>query len=206
MKHNKDGNMEQLILEAAENLFLEKGFAMTSTTEIAKVAGCNQALVHYYFRTKDQLFDAIFEQKVYLFMSTFLEIDSKELSFEERLKRKIEAHFDLLTANPKLPFLFVNELNTNPKRIDTVKEKLKNTTQAFFLRFQSELQEEVQKGIFRPTNAIDVLLTIISLNAVLFVVSPIIKIITPISDEEINQLMAQRKQQNVTIILNSLKP
>jgi len=55
--------MEQTILEVAERLFLEKGFALTSTTEIAKEAGCNQALVHYYFRTKDNLFNTIFEQK-----------------------------------------------------------------------------------------------------------------------------------------------
>ena len=52
------------ISKAAEKLFLEKGFASTSTTEIAKEAGCNQALVHYYYRKKDLLFTAIFEKKM----------------------------------------------------------------------------------------------------------------------------------------------
>ena len=72
----KDISTEQLILEAAEKLFLEKGFAMTSTTEIARVAGCNQALVHYYFRTKENLFQSIFENKFRMLIST-LPIDSQ---------------------------------------------------------------------------------------------------------------------------------
>ncbi len=206
MKRNKDGNTEQQILEAAETLFLEKGFALTSTTEIAKVVGCNQALVHYYFRTKDQLFDSIFERKVYLFMSAFLEIDSEKLSFEERLKRKVEAHYDILSANPKLPFLFVNELTTNPERIKTVREKIGNTSQSVFFRLKAELEEEIQKGNIRPMNPIDLLLTIIALNATLFIVSPMIKVIVNISDEDLQQVIAHRKQENVKIILNSLKP
>jgi AcrR family transcriptional regulator len=63
MDINSESSMEQSILDAAEKLFLEKGFAATSTTQIAKEVGCNQALVHYYFRTKDNLFNRIFEKK-----------------------------------------------------------------------------------------------------------------------------------------------
>ena len=63
MEFKNNQSMESIILETAERLFLEKGFAMTSTTEIAKEVGCNQALVHYYYRTKENLFNVIFEQK-----------------------------------------------------------------------------------------------------------------------------------------------
>ena len=56
-------NLEQDILDAASELFLSRGFDNTSTTDIAKKAGCNQALVHYYFRTKENLFQRIFLQK-----------------------------------------------------------------------------------------------------------------------------------------------
>lgn len=207
MEHKtEDHDTERNILEAAERLFLEKGFAMTSTTQIAEEAGCNQALVHYYYRTKERLFEAIFEQKIDLFMTTFLEIDSTNDSFEEKLKKKIEAHFDMLRANPKLPFLFVNELTTNPERIMLVKEKLGYTTQAFYRRFQQELQAEIEKGNIRPMDPIDLLLTIISLNAVLFVVSPVVKIISNISNERMEAIINQRKEENVKIILKSLKP
>ena len=56
--------MEQSILKVAEQLFLDKGFNRTSTTEIARVVGCNQTLIHYYFRTKENLFNRIFEKKL----------------------------------------------------------------------------------------------------------------------------------------------
>ena len=59
MEVKNNPTMEIVILETAERLFLEKGFGMTSTTEIAKEIGCNQALIHYYFRTKENLFNII---------------------------------------------------------------------------------------------------------------------------------------------------
>ena len=129
MKHNKDNTTEQAILETAENLFLEKGFAMTSTTEIARIVGCNQALVHYYFRTKDRLFDTVFEKNANMFISAFLQKMDENISFEEKVRKKIEAHYDMLKANPKLPFLFFNELNTNPKRLNLLKEKTRGFAQ-----------------------------------------------------------------------------
>ena len=60
MEVKENPTMEIQILETAEKLFLEKGFASTSTTEIAREVGCNQALVHYYFRTKENLFNTIY--------------------------------------------------------------------------------------------------------------------------------------------------
>ena len=72
---NETEPMEQAILRAAERLFLDKGFALTSTTEIAREAGCNQALVHYYFRTKENLFEKIFEQKIRMLISNIFSID-----------------------------------------------------------------------------------------------------------------------------------
>ena len=92
--------MEEAILEAAERLFLEKGFTSTSTTEIAKAAGCNQALVHYYFRKKDLLFTAIFEKKMRGFVSELLQISEEEIPFEEmsreELLKKIDEFYDLI--------------------------------------------------------------------------------------------------------------
>ena len=114
---NETEPMEQAILRAAERLFLDKGFALTSTTEIAREAGCNQALVHYYFRTKENLFEKIFEQKIRMLISNIFSIDREGGTFEEKLRRKIEAHFEILKKNPKIPFLVINEITTNPERI-----------------------------------------------------------------------------------------
>jgi TetR/AcrR family transcriptional regulator len=206
MSRTKDVTLEQAILEAAESLFLEKGFSAASTTEIAAMAGCNQALVHYYFRTKGNLFAAIFERKLKLFASTFMPIGNEKIPFEEKLKRLVEAHFDMLKTNPKLPFLLFNEFTTNPKRLISMKEKLGDVPKAVFHQLESELKMEIKKGTIRPMLAIDLLLSIVSLNVILFIAHPIIKALTNVSDKEFEKMVERRKRENVSVILHSLRP
>jgi len=206
MKTGKDSNTEQMILETAERLFLRKGYAMTSTTEIAREVGCNQALVHYYFRTKDRLFEAIFEKKVRLFVSTLLQVTNEEVSFEEKLKKRIEAHFDIIRANPRIPFLFFNELTTNPERLKAFIGKIQEIPKSVINKIDSELQSEIQKGNIRPMKTFDLIVTIVALNVALFISSPVIRAATGVSDEEFNEMIERRKKENVLIILRSLKP
>jgi len=201
-----DSNTEQSILEAAEKLFFEKGFALTSTTEIARVAGCNQALVHYYFRTKEKLFDAVFEKKARMFVSGLYQEHPANATFEEKLKQKIEAHFDMIRANPKLPFLFFNEMITNQMRLEKFRNSMIDLPLTIILPLKAELEEEIAKGNIRQMSIYDLLITLISLNVMMFLASPVLKILANFSEEEFNQLVEHRKQENVTIILRSLRP
>jgi len=206
MDINKEQNMEQAILEAAENLFLEKGFAMTTTTEIAHVAGCNQALVHYYFRTKEKLFNSIFQNKAKLFLSQFLKSGDDNISFEDKIKLLIEAHFNILKENPKLPFLMFNEFTTNPQRFNSVKAEIGHIAIPFISKMQTELQREIDKGNIRPITIVDLIITVISLNVFLFIAKPIFDTVLNLSPEQNNIFYEQRKQENTIIILKSLKP
>lgn len=203
---NPDSNTEQAILEAAEKLFLEKGFALTSTTEIARVAGCNQALVHYYFRTKDNLFNSVFEKKVRLFATGLLQVHQPGISFEQKLKQMIEAHFDMLRANPGLPFLVFNELLTNPERLKKLKGNMLDLPKLVFFPLKAELETEIAKGNIRQMTIYDLIISVVSLNVMLFIASPILKILAELSDGEILKLVENRKQENVIIILKSIKP
>ncbi|MEG3047163.1 MAG: TetR family transcriptional regulator [Mucinivorans sp.] len=90
---------EQAILEAAEKLFLERGFALTSTADIASLAGCNTALIHYYYRTKSKLFETVFRAKIRLFIDGFLNIELSNLDFEQKIRAIVEGHFDFISAN-----------------------------------------------------------------------------------------------------------
>jgi AcrR family transcriptional regulator len=206
MQHKNDKNTELVILEAAEKLFLEKGYALTSTTEIAQVAGCNQALVHYYFRTKDNLFEKVYENKMRLFASTLLQIGGQDLSFEEKLKRKIEAHFDIVKANPRLPFLIINELTTNPKRLAALKERIGELPKSVYKQFEDELKAEIKKGNIRKITTIDLMISLIALNASLFLAKPILMIIDGMNEEEFQKMTEHRKKENVQLILKSLRP
>jgi TetR/AcrR family transcriptional regulator len=201
-----DINMEQAILQAAERLFLEKGFAMTSTTEIAKAVGCNQALIHYYYRTKEKLFVAVFEKKAAVFFSGFATIDEGALSFEESLRLKIEAHFDMIRANPQLPFLIINELTTNPSRIESIKEGIGKIAAGVFFPLEARLKEEIAAGRIRPISAYDLVIDMLSMNVMFFVASPIVRAALALSDEEFERTVEARRRESVEVILRSLRP
>lgn len=202
----KDITTEQKILEIAEKLFKEKGFAMTSTVEIARMAGCNQSLVHYYYRSKEKLFEKVFEKIAHLFLSVFLQIDEQNLPFEERLSLKIESHFDVLAANPRLPFFFFNEILTNPGRLNKIKEKISDVPQVIIQRMQNDMEREFAKGTIREMNAIDLVMTVISLNVMLFMAKPLFQMITGIPDGDYEKFIIHRRQEHVNIILKSLRP
>ena len=202
----KEANYERLILETAERLFLEKGFALTSTTEIAKVVGCNQALVHYYFRTKEKLFEAIYEKKISKLLGPFLQPDEVNAPFEERLTTLIEGHFDFLTDNPQLPFLLLNELLTNPARLNSLLDDLAEFPKTVLQKLNQELQVEMTKGTIRPMSVTDLLITIVSLNVTLFLIAPILKKAARVTNQDYQKLLQRRRQENVLIILRSLKP
>ena len=202
----KDINNENLILEAAERLFLEKGFALTSTTEIAKEVCCNQAMVHYYFRTKDKLFEAIFEKKMKKIFAPFLQDFDFDMPFEQRLTRLIESHFDVIKENPKIPFLFFNELLTNPARVEALKSKISELPKSVISKINNELQAEIEKGNIRSMSTMDLLISIVSLNVTIFLLSPIVKNVANMKDEDFKSIIENRKKENVLIILRSLKP
>ena len=204
MKEEK--NMEEQILESATELFLSRGFAGTSTTEIAKHAGCNQALVHYYFRTKDKLFEAIFKSKMTAFLGSFLQPGLEELSFEERMTKKIRDHFDLVAANPKLPLLIFSEVNANPERLALFVNALEATPQQVLRSLDNDLQNEIKAGRVRPMTVYELMLTMLSLNITGFLMEGPIKAITGMSDVDYKKMLERRREENVRIILKGIKP
>ena len=199
-------SLEQTILEVAERLFLEKGFAMTSTTEIAKEVGCNQALVHYYFRTKENLFNVIFEQKFKDFFQGLFEIRNLgNLSFTDKLKYIIESHFDLIMKNPKMPSLILNELSRQPDQIKILREKLHLLPEELFAELNKELQKEIEKGKLRDISLFDLLVSMVSLNIALFIMMPVVENILQWNDAQKELMIAHRRKENVELILNSIR-
>ncbi len=198
---------EQVILEVAERLFLEKGFALTSTTEIAKEVGCNQALIHYYFRTKENLFNVIFEKKFKIFFQGIFEKRNMgNIQFTDKLKFVIESHFDLLQNNPRIPTLILNELSRQPEQIKILREKLHEIPEQLFAELNTELQTEIANGRIRNISLIDLVTSMISLNVALFVMMPVVEKILPLSETQKEQMIAHRRIENVEFILNSLRP
>lgn len=198
-------NMEEIILKKAEELFLEKDFASVSTTQIAREVGCNQALVHYYFRTKEKLFNAVFESKFKIFSESLLPIfGNKELPFEDRIKEVISGHFDILRVHPTIPRFILNELSGNVQRRKMLVEKFKSLSQVLYADLQKELDEEYVKGNIVEMRAFDLMLDIVNLNISAFVTYPLASEIYRYYSGADNYLES-RKQENIALIISRLK-
>ena len=170
----KSKNIEKRILWVAERLFLEKGFSGTSTTEIAKTVGCNQALIHYYFRTKEKLFWDVFSPKVEQVVEYLDAPLDESIDFIERIRNVIDFYFGILELDERLAPFIVNELIMHPGRWDKFRDRyLRNESRSSaFNRFESMVAEEIQAGHIRSMRAIDLLMNIMSLTISAFIVAP----------------------------------
>src|SRR5580658_9522093 len=114
----KEPSTEQRIKEAATKLFTHKGFAATRTRDIADEAGINLALLNYYFRSKQKLFDLVmmenFQQFIKGITVNFLD---ETMTFDQRIERIVAAYVDMLTRLPDLPMFILNEIRGNPSKI-----------------------------------------------------------------------------------------
>jgi TetR/AcrR family transcriptional regulator len=118
-----DKQTEEKIFEAATDVFVDKGMDGARMQDIATHAGINKALLHYYFRTKDQLFNAVFEMIAKKMLKKFAPVFDENLSLEAKIRFFFKEHIAFLQENPKLPGFILNEVNRNPARI---KKILKN--------------------------------------------------------------------------------
>lgn len=207
MEINSEKSMEQLILDTAEQLFLEKGFASTSTTQIAKMVGCNQALIHYYFRTKENLFNSIFESKFkMLFQRVFDTTQLENLSFTDKIKYIVETHFDILSENPKMPMLILTELSRQPEQITILKEKLYALPEKLISIMSQELEIEIKAGRVKNCSFLDIMITVISVNLALFTLLPFAVNVINLDEKQTKFLLAHRRAENVNIVLSYLRP
>lgn len=196
---------EEAILMAAEKEFMEKGYALSKTTEIAKAAGVTHAMLHYYFRTKDNLFNKVFQEKVKLMASSFAAITDENLPFLERLQKGVEAHFDLIAGYPKLPFFVISEILASDDRKERCKHIFLPVIQETLHRLETAILAEVPKGTIRNINPLDLMLNIISLNVFVFIASPIVQMMATNSPEEYAGFLERRKKENVETILSRIR-
>jgi AcrR family transcriptional regulator len=202
---NNERNNEQLILEAAEEEFLEKGFKNAATTAIAKRAGVTHAMLHYYFRTKENLFQKVFQEKVQLIGNSFYQQLNDDLPFEEVIRKLIEYHFEFIRQNPKLVSFVINEvlINKNNRRffIDQMHPKLL----IVFQRFEKLINDEVAKGNIKPVSAHNLLINIGSMNIMTFMMFPIVKdVMTGQKPEYFENFFNERKENIVQLVLSAL--
>lgn len=198
-------NTENQILRAAEEIFLKKGFKSAKISDIAELAGVNNALINYYFRTKEKLFNKVLQSKIELLATSLSQVIEPERSFGEVITNLVETQFDFFNNNTMLPRFILSEVLTDKDRIKMFRETIIPIVLNAAKQLDQRLQEEISAGRVRHITMFDLLYTLTSLNILSFVIAPIF------SEDDAHpiagffaQVMEERKQKNVDTVMSYL--
>lgn len=199
MGNNEKISTESKILAAAEQVFLRSGYDGSRMQEIADLAGINKALLHYYFRSKDALFEKIFEEKFSQFFPRLQEELKQTTSFADKVCLYAELHIGLLIKNPYLPHFVINTLQKNPDFAQKIpNEVLMQVLQSYY----SDLA--VQK--VRELNPVQFMMSVMSMCVFPFLSKPLFCRAINLSDKDFEGLMEARIAEVKSYIRVLLSP
>lgn len=190
----KDINTEEKILNAAKEIFMHYGLYGARMQDIADKAGINKALLHYYFRSKEKLFDAVFDgalEKYFEQMTVFSKI---ELPLEERLYTYVDNMFAFLEEYPQMTMFIIKEISTNPVLFKEKVEGLKAEKGSLLI---PTLKTAFETGELEPFDPLIFMMNLHSLVAYPFVATPIFRAISEKSGVAYDLEVKNRVKQSV---------
>lgn len=198
-----DKQTEEKIFEAATEVFLAKGMDGARMQDIANHAGINKALLHYYFRTKDRLFNAVFEMIARKMLRKFAPVFDENFSFEDKIRFFFKEHISFLQENPALPGFIINEINRNPARI---KKILKNVDiKNLWSMLEKQHREEFKKYNITEDSIPQLLTTIVSISVFPFAARGIIEGVFENIGLDFDKYIEERKEFAAQFVLRALK-
>lgn len=203
----QDKDTEGLILQAAEREFMSKGFLGARTTSIAEAAGVTHAMFHYYFRTKEKLFERIITEKIAMLKEAVVgSITDINAPLSEVLRNVINRHLDFVAANPDLPRFLVGEIFNNPVRSASFLESLRRIAPSFISVLQDKINSEANDGICRRVDANMLMLDIVSLNVFPYMAAPAVNAALCDCMADADAFLELRKKENFDTIMRKLRP
>lgn len=187
-KVQTDSSTEEKIKAAARKVFTKKGFAAARTRDIAEEAGINLALLNYYFRSKEKLFDMVMLENLQQFLLGLKSaLHNEQSSLTEKVSVIAEEYINMLKANPDLPLFVLTEIRMNPEKLaDTMKVKTLLLESVFFKQLM-----QATKGKIHPMH---LLINIMGLTIFPFVAGPLLQNVGSMKTEDFHKLMDERKK------------
>ena len=193
---------EQKILEAAKKVFLERGLDSARMQEIADEAGINKALLHYYFRSKEKLFDHILQGVIAGHFPKVVKIMESDAPIFNKIQEFCEIYISQMQQTPYVPFFIISEINRDAAGF---LKKVLGDKRPPVLNFITQLQVEIAAGIIRPINPVHLLMNILSLCLFPFLSRPMLQHVTGMELQQFNALMEERKKIVPQLIIDSIK-
>lgn len=202
VKKQKDASTQDRILEAARKVFVEKGMAGARMQDIANEAGINKALLHYYFTSKDMLFEQIFSNTSKTFIPHVNELLQSDIPLFEKIEHICADYISMVMRNPFMPLFLINEVN---KQSSDFLKRMWGKQKPDLSKFIEQVQQEVKKGTIKPIHPAHLYMNIMSMCVFPFLGKPMMQFMTKLTDKEFNQLMEERKKLVSQLIIDSIK-
>jgi TetR/AcrR family transcriptional regulator len=207
----RDGDTEQKILDAAHAVFIRTGTAGARMQEIAREAGVNSALLHYYFRSKDRLAQAVFHRAAAQLLPAVAGVLASDRPLAEKVRAIVEIELDRLSRTPYLPAYIISELAHHPERITHFISALTGSQPDALGRrllriVGGQIDAEVRAGRMRPIAPEQFLVNLLSLCIFPFAARPMIAALMGLDDKAFTRFIRERRETLPDFFLNALRP
>jgi AcrR family transcriptional regulator len=202
MTKTKDISAEEKILTAARRIFENKGMSGARMQEIADEAKINKSLLHYYYRSKQKLFEAVFKSAFNTLSPQINTILSSDESICEKITDFTYNYTTFMVKHPYLPNFILQELNRNP---EFVTELISSKNLPGMKKFKDQIKEAVEKGKIKNIAAEQLFINILALNIFPFVSASLLKGFLETSDKEFKEILEKRKTEVAGFIIQSIK-
>lgn len=203
---DREQNTEQIILEAAEAEFLEKGYSNAKMMAIAQRAGVAHSMLHYYFRSKENLFQGILQQKMREMFSLQGEALEGETTFEGLLRKVRDLRDRFFAANPKFAYFILTEVMGNTQNRALLVRLVEQMSRTSMVKLRELLEQEMAAGRMRRMRIENVILMMITLDVAMLTAISQCREEEGIGDEVADRLLAGYKERNLQLFLEALRP
>jgi len=210
-RSGRDTDTERRILDAAHIVFLERGTAGARMQDIAREAGVNQALLHYYFRSKDRLSEAVFRRAASQLFRSVIDVMASDAALEDKVARVVRLEIDHLRLAPSLPGYILSELTHHPERARQLISMLTGSAPEDIRRrvlaaLRREIDERVRAGTMREIAPEQFMVNLISLCIFPFAARPMLVALLGFDEHGFERFIAKRRQTLAPFFLRALRP
>jgi len=193
---------EERIFEAAKNVFVNKGLNNSRMQEIAQEAGMNKALLHYYYRSKEKLFEAVFNSIMKKVIPPIAEMLKKEIPLFEKIEFIVDRYINSLISNPQIPVFFIQEIQRNPQQIVEIIKKYGLEPEIFF----QQINDEIKAGNIIDIQPQQLIVNLLSMCVFPFAARPVVQgMIFANNKKKYDQFLFERKKEVSKFIINSIR-
>ena len=207
----RDGETEKRILDAATTVFVRRGTAGARMQEIAEEAGVNQALLHYYFRSKERLSEAVFRDTAGRMFPALIQSLGDDIPIVDKIDRIVDMYLTTMSRTPFLPGYIISELHHHPERVpqllgNIVGGNLSDTVRPALAKLDKQIAIEARAGRMRRMSAQQFVMNLLSLCIFPFAARPMFCAALALDDNDFAKVIEQRRKELPVYIRHAIKP